>query len=334
MQSDFYDEPDFIDAHFHWFPRGIEQDLARVRGIEYLHDPDGYDLNVQLEHLDTTGSKIAAVCSGGVPVGQYAEIEASAARDLTGRYNDEMARFQKAHPGRFWGAAILPLQDTQMAMDELERAIENLGLIGVCVPGSIGHTKQIDDPDLWPFYERVEQLGVPIFLHPTDTTFAPILEGYEGALHLALGRAIDVSVCAFRLILSGIMERHPSLKVVISHIGGALPYQAGRLDKNSTRARLPELPSTYLKRMFTDTVSPRSEALQFALKFFGSDHVMYGSDYPCWRPAAALGILDEVTLSAEERKGVSSGNARRILGLDRQPARPRDSAGQQVGVGS
>ena len=87
----------------------------------------------------------------------------------------------------------------------------------------------LDAERLEPFYARVAELGVPLFLHPTDAVFQDILEGYNGALHLSLGRVIEVSVAASRLILSGLMERHPNLKVVLSHTGGALPYQSGRM---------------------------------------------------------------------------------------------------------
>ena len=118
-----------------------------------------------------------------------------------------------------------------------------------------------------------------------------------------------------RLILSGIMERHPDLKIVMSHTGGALPYQAGRMDKNSKKAGLAKPPSTYIKRMFTDTVSPHMEGMKFAVEFYGVDHVMYGSDYPCWSPAAALEFLGQIGLSGEDQEKILYSNARRILGL-------------------
>ena len=124
-------------------------------------------------------------------------------------------------------------------------------------------------------------------------------------------------------MLSGIMERHPDLKVLMSHTGGALPYQAGRMDKNSTAARLPQLPSTYLTRMYTDTVSPHTMGVRFALDFYGPDHVLYGDDYPCWDPDAALRIVDELDLAPDVRRKVSSGNARALFGL----AAPADAPG-------
>jgi len=154
-----------------------------------------------------------------------------------------------------------------------------------------------------------------MFLHPTDAVFVDMLEGYDGALHLSLGRVVEVSVAAMRLVLSGLMERHPNLKIVMSHTGGALPYQSGRMDKNTPRAKLPKPTSTYLKRMYTDTVSPHAAGMKFAIDYYGIDHVMYGTDYPCWDPATCLKLLEEIELSAADKQKLFYDNALRILGL-------------------
>ena len=222
----------------------------------------------------------------------------------------------------------MPLVDTDIAIEVLDHGINELGLLGASLPSSVGSDPRIDAERLEPFYDRVEALGVPLFLHPTDAVFPDILEGYDGALHRSLGRVIEVSVAASRLILSGIMERHPKLKIVVSHTGGALPYQSGRMDKNGTAAKLPELPSAYIKRMYTDTVSPHMLGIKFAVDYFGVDHVMYGSDYPCWSPADALKLFHEIGLSMEDQEKIFNGNARRILGLgDPSPSTaPQDAA--------
>jgi len=138
---------------------------------------------------------------------------------------------------------------------------------------------------------------------------------------------IEVSVGASRLILSGIMERHPNLKVVLSHTGGALPYQAGRMDKNTKQAKLPQPVSTYMKRMFTDTVSPHSMGMKFAIEYYGIDNVMYGTDYPCWDPATCLKLLNEIELSPADKQKLFYDNARRILNL-------KDPAPAKVGQGA
>jgi aminocarboxymuconate-semialdehyde decarboxylase len=188
--------------------------------------------------------------------------------------------------------------------------------MGVNLPGSVGADPRIDHERLEPFYDRIEQLGVPLFLHPTDAVFQEMLiDGYGGALFLSLGRVIEVSVAAMRLVFSGIMERHPNLKVVMSHTGGALPYQSGRMDKNGKAAKLPQDPSVYIKRMYTDTVSPHTAGMKFAIEYYGVDHVMYGTDYPCWDPAAALKYFAGIGLSEADTQKIMYDNARRILNL-------------------
>src|ERR1700743_1462259 len=106
--------------------------------------------------------------------------------------------------------------------------------------------------------------------------------------------------------------------MVMSHTGVAYRYQPGGMDKNSKKAKLPQPPSTYIRRMYTDTVSPHELGIRFAVEFYGADHVMYGSDYPCWDPDAALKVLREAGLSEADQKKILNDNARRILNL-REP---------------
>jgi aminocarboxymuconate-semialdehyde decarboxylase len=213
----------------------------------------------------------------------------------------------------------VPLQDTKTAIEVVDDAVNRLGLMGVNLPGSIGEDARLDAERLEPFYAHCEKLGLPVFLHPTDVIFQDMLDGYDGALHLSLGRVIEVSVAAMRLILSGLMERHPRLKLYMSHTGGALPYQAGRMDKNSKAAKLPRPVTDYMKRIVTDTVSPHAAGIQFAIDYFGIDNVMYGTDYPCWDPKPCLELIDEIGLSKADQQKLFYDNARRILNL-RDPA--------------
>jgi aminocarboxymuconate-semialdehyde decarboxylase len=329
-----------IDSHFHWLPKSCFETLAKRTGFPraewnarggytYIGASDRgatvaswaewYDLDRQFEHMDGLGHQVDVVCSMG-PFSIYpSDLPIAEGRDAALQWNEEMAAAQRKYPGRLWASAAVPLQDTDVAIEVLDHAIGHLGLMGVNVPGSIGSDPRIDANRLEPFYDRVAALGIPMFLHPTDAVFANLLEGYSGALHLSLGRVIEVSAAGSRLVFSGIMERHPNLKVVLSHTGGALPYQSGRMDKNGGMAKLPLPPSVYFKRMITDTVSPHAMGMEFAIKYYGIDRVMYGTDYPCWDPATALRLLDELELSAGDKQKLFHDNARRILGL-RDPA--------------
>jgi aminocarboxymuconate-semialdehyde decarboxylase len=336
-----------IDSHFHWWPRSIFDRLckrpvfpkARVNrrgGYDYMRRQESgqhlnswaewFDLDKQLEYMDGLGHRVDVVCSIGPFSVAFSDMPVEEGRDYAIMWNEEMAGAQKKYPGRLWASAAVPLQDTRVAIEVLDDAVNRLGLMGVNLPGSVGADARIDAKRLEPFYAHCEKLGLPVFLHPTDVIFQDMLDGYDGALHLSLGRVIEVSVAAMRLILSGMMERHPHLKIVMSHTGGSLPYQAGRMDKNSKAAKLPKPVQDYMKRMYTDTVSPHAAGMRFAIDYYGIDHVMYGTDYPCWDPAACLALLEDVELSKADKQKLFYDNARRILNLkdpapDKQPKR-------------
>src|SRR6185312_894981 len=337
-----------IDSHFHWWPRGVFEDLCSregypraerdgVGGYRYYRAPGctyvlkiwpaWFDLDEQFAHMDTLGHHVSAFGSIGPFSVHFSDLPSSEGREAAIRWNEEMAAMVRSHPGRFAASAAVPLVDTEIAVAVLDDAVGRLGLTGVNLPGSIGDDPRIDAERLEPFYARVEELDLPLFLHPTDAVFADALTGYDGSLHLSLGRVIEVSVAAMRLVLSGMMERHPKLKIVMSHTGGALPYQSGRMDKNTPKAKLPKPASTYLKRMYTDTVSPHSAGMKFAIEYYGIDNVMYGTDYPCWDPATCLRLLDEIELSDADKHKLFYANAQRILNLrDPVAAKPAREA--------
>ncbi|HXJ01521.1 MAG TPA: amidohydrolase family protein [Micropepsaceae bacterium] len=324
-----------IDSHFHWWPRSAFERLCKRtsyplcerntrNGYNYVgHEgrpslnswAEWFDLDKQFEHMDGLGHQVSVISSLGPFSISFSDLPPEEGRDAALNWNEEMAGAQRKYRGRFWGTAAVPLTDTKIAMEVLDHAILKLGLVGVNIPGSIGRDTRIDAERLTPFYARIEELGIPLFLHPTDAVFGDDLEGYGGALQLSLGRVIEVSVSASRLIFSGLMERHPNLKIVMSHTGGALPYQSGRMDKNGKNAKLPRPPSTYIKRMYTDTVSPHSLGMKFAIDYYGIDQVMYGSDYPCWDPATALALIEAIDLSNADREKLFYSNASRFFSV-------------------
>lgn len=331
-----------IDSHFHWRPRSVLERICqrkqfpiakpnskggylyrRAEGGRPISNAGGewFDLDALLEHLDSLGHDFEVVCSIGPFSVAFSDFEAEEGRDIAMMWNEAMAAMQRKHAGRFYGTGALPLVDTQVAIEVMEHAVQELKLCGMNLPGSIGTDTRIDAERLEPFYDRAEELGITLFMHPTDGIYEEMLDGYGGALYLSLGRIVDVSVAAYRLVLSGIMERHPKLKIFISHTGGALPYQSGRMDKNAKAAELPRAPSAYLKRMFTDTVSPHSAGMKFAIDYYGVDNVLYGTDYPCWDPAACLKLFQEIGLSDADQEKIFCKNARRIFGLPAPAAR-------------
>ncbi|MCC6889589.1 MAG: amidohydrolase family protein [Hyphomicrobiales bacterium] len=326
-----------IDSHFHWRPISLLDEACKSKGYPRAERDgqggyiwkirEGYEVKVRnnhpawapldamLAHMDGLGHDVDVVCTIGPLSVYFSELEPEAGRDAAMLWNEEMAKAQRAWPGRFWGTAAVPLKDTRIAIDVLDHAIGKLGLFGANLPGSVGIDPNIDAQRLWPFYKRAEELGIPLFLHPTDAIFEEMLAGYNDTLHFSLGRVIEVSVGAARLILSGLLDHCPTLRIVVSHTGGALPYQSGRMDKNTKQAKLPHAASDYIKRMYTDTVSPHAAGIKFALEYYGIDNVMYGSDYPCWEPAEALRLIEQIELSEADKHKLFVANVQRIFNL-------------------
>lgn len=323
-----------IDSHYHWYPRAHFEKLAAL--AEYpraVRDGDGYkyyfnngrsyipipavwfDLDAGLAASDATGHDITAVGTTGVLAGMLDQTPLAAAVELAADYNEQLAMAQCAYPGRFFGTAAIPLTDTREAVALLDHAVTELGLIGVNLPPVTAGNESVDAARLEPFYDRVEELGVPLIVHPTDLVLDEVLAGYDTGIQRSLGRLVDSSVTVLRLIFSGIMERHPGLKVMHTHGGGVLPYQAGRIDKNARIKGLPELPSTYLRRTYVDTVCPQELTVRTAVEFYGADHVMYGTDYPCWSPKAAVAVIDGARLSEADTGRVLRDNAADLLGI-------------------
>jgi aminocarboxymuconate-semialdehyde decarboxylase len=328
-----------VDSHYHWYPRAHFETLAALADYpRAVRDGDGYkyyfnngrsyvplppvwfDLDAGLAASDAVGHDVTVVATTGVLAGMLDQAPLATAVDLAADYNEKLAAAQRDHPGRFFGTAAVPLSDTAEAVSLLDHAVTELGLIGVNLPPVTSGGESIDAARLEPFYDRVEELGIPLIVHPTDLVFDEILAGYETGIQRSLGRLIDSSVTILRLIYSGIMERHPALKVMHTHGGGVLPYQAGRIDKNARIKGLPELPSTYLRRTYVDTVCPQELTVRTAVEFYGADHVMYGTDYPCWAPKAAVGVINDVGLSEQDTAKVLRDNAAGLLGIgDRLP---------------
>lgn len=324
-----------IDSHFHWYPRSyLERLCERADYPRVERDGSGYvylfnegrnqirlpevwvDLERGLEvSAEVSGQDTAVVCTAGVLSGLLDQVPASEAEDIAREHNEIMAATERRYPGTFYGTATVPLQDAAMAIRVLDHAVKELDLHAVNLP-PISNGEHVDTQRLDAYYARVAELGVPLVVHPTDLVYGPEMDKeFGGALQLTIGRLLDASMSVLRLVFSGCLARHPDLLIVQTHAGGLLPYQAGRIDKNGGRAGLPEPPSTYLRRCFVDTVAPQPLTIATAAAFYGADHVLYGTDYPCWSPAAALETIDAAGLDDSARALVTSTNARQLLGL-------------------
>src|SRR6266849_2495089 len=232
--------------------------------------------------------------------------------------NDEVAAEVKRHPARFLGLAGVPLQAPDLAARELRRAMGTLGLRGAMI-GSNVRGRNLDDPALEPFWAAAAELGAFIFVHPHAGAAAERLGSYY--LKNLVGLPFETTVAGASLVFGGVLERHPGLKVCLSHCGGFLPYQAGRFRhgfevRPEPKVHLTHDPQESIGRLLYDTILHSKETLEFLVQSAGVKNVLLGSDYPF-----DMGNLDCVArvealdISPQDREEILGGYAARLLGL-------------------
>src|SRR5438094_613565 len=238
---------------------------------------------------------------------------------LARSFNDALAASVAERPDRLAGLATVPLQDVAESVAELERAMA-LGLRGVSI-GSNVNGKDLDHPDLSPFFAKAEALRAVVFIHPLDVLGVERIRPYY--LHNGLGNPFDTAVAAARLMMGGVLDRFPRLQVCLAHAGGALPYLVGRLDRvfrvrEEARGKARRRPSGYLRRFHYDTVVHHELALRYLVDLVGSDRVVVGSDYRfdmgCLDPrraVAAVGLLSP----ADRTASLGGAAAKKLLRL-------------------
>ena len=251
---------------------------------------------------------------------------------LTRVANDSIAEFVARQPRRFIGVGVIPVVDEVM-MEEFERLHTELGLRGVLIFSNI-EGRPLDDPSMWPLYDRAAATGVPLWIHPQHANFYPWIG--KDVLDRTLAWPFDTSLAMARLVYGGVFEKHPDIKFVTHHMGGMIPYFASRIDAFSRTtaphyARLgigessgPALTGPaidHFRRFYNDSVSNGSaNSLGLALRFFGSEHIMFGTDFPfgpedgSWA-VEELRTVREMDLSDEYRERILHGNLERLLGL-------------------
>lgn len=273
----------------------------------------------RLEVMDKNGVDFAVLSLSGPGV----QIEPDSARAvaLARLANDRLAEEVAKQPTRYGGFAHLALQDPKAAADELERCVKQLNFQGALVNGETNGV-YLDDRRYDIFWERVQALDVPVYLHPGN----PPDKSHMYSDHPEMwgpvwSWAVETCSHALRLVFSGVFERFPRAQVILGHMGETLPIQLWRLDSriaiSNTTHTLPHPPSYYLKqnvRLTTSGVCSDS-ALRCALDAFGSENVMFSIDYPFEDSKTAVAWLKRAALTDSERHAVASGNAERILHL-------------------
>lgn len=195
--------------------------------------------------------------------------------------NDALALLARKHPQKMAALGMIPLQDVQLALKELERLMK-LGLKGVEI-GTHVNGAYPGDARFRPFWEACESLNAFVFIHPVEGGGRAELRDYY--MWNVIGNPMETTVAAGHLILSGVMETYPRLKILLAHGGGALPHLHGRLDRGfqqrpEIRNVISRPPSEYLKWFYFDTITHDPAVLRGLVEFVGADHVLLGSDYP------------------------------------------------------
>jgi predicted TIM-barrel fold metal-dependent hydrolase len=231
--------------------------------------------------------------------------------------NDFIAGVVQSHPGRFFGLCVLPLQDMKASLQELDRCANRLGMKGILLYTNLAG-RFPDEPEFRPLFARAAELDLPILLHPAKPLTTEVVKGYE--MTSSLGNMFDDTIALTRIIMSGILDDHPSLKLVCPHLGGTLPFIIGRLDHQVAVLKrgpkhLTRLPSEYLRQVYLDIVSPLPLAIRFAYDFMGPDRLLFASDHPWVDPKLILSSLQELRLPEEAVGKILFANARRLFRL-------------------
>ena len=300
----------------------------------FLISKDPYPLNVRerlldlderrIHDMDETGidRQVIFLTAPGVQI-----FDAPTANDLAVSSNDELAAACKKHPDRFIGLAAVAPQDPQTAAKELERCVKTLGMKGAVINS---HTKgeYLDNHKFWDIFAAAEALDVPIYLHPRNPSPKLLEPMREVGLDAAIfGFGVETGLHLLRIITGGVFDRFPRLRIVVGHLGEALPFWLYRIDHMhaaNTRAgrhtklkKLNKKPSDYMRENIYITTSGMAwePAIKFTQDVLGMDRVLYAMDYPYQFIKAEVDITDNLKISAAARKKLFQSNAEKVFSI-------------------
>jgi aminocarboxymuconate-semialdehyde decarboxylase len=302
-----------VNHQAHWYPPAYIESVVgnsgfpratKLDGGRYLYEmgdePGAWrfeiatrftDIDEQVAAMDAAGIGMAALNPN--MVGEVDRMELARARETIAFLNEETARVQRRFPDRIAGLCMLPTQDAEASLEALDRAVE-LDLRGVLMVSNIAG-RPLGEESTWPIFERIDELGLPIFLHPAsnsmlyDRGLVPVLDWSAGWLY-------DTSVAALTIILNGILDRCPNLEIVHPHLGGIVPYNVGRTTRYAGYLQEPiEHPvEHYLRtRFYIDIVTQTPAAIPLAVETYGADRLLFGDDYPWHLHEESLRFIDE-----------------------------------------
>jgi aminocarboxymuconate-semialdehyde decarboxylase len=271
-------------------------------------------LERRLADMDAMGLDMQVVlpsppqCYYAVPL----EVAVNAAQTI----NDGIAEFVSRRPDRLKGFGSVPMPDGTEAAKELERCVAKLGFKGVQILANV-NGRELSDPAFAPFWKKAEDMGALIVIHPQGFTQAERLTRFY--FNNVIGNPLETTIALHYLIFDGVLERHPNLKILAVHGGGYLASYAGRIDhawgaRSDSHGTLPHPPTTYLKRLYFDSVVFTPHQLKALVELYGPDRILMGTDFPFdMGEYDPVGHVCGAGLDAATVAAVCGGNAKRLL---------------------
>ena len=312
-----------IDFFCHIYPKPIfaivkNERVLSFASIPYFVHPEArlkhmkkYNVNMQVLSMPLTNALKGLNCNDEVKLCRV--------------FNNIISDICHKYPSKFEGVACLPLSSLGETLDEVDRAIQDLDLKGLLVSSNI-RGKPLDSQDFYPLYEKAVKYDVPILIHPADWEGYQLIKDYD--LMLSIGWPFDTTQAMCRLVFGGIFDRYPTLKIVVHHLGGVIPYLMGRLQTNLQRTWRPRFESPkqllhYFKLFYADTaVNCWRNGLRCGYSFFGPDRTIFATDYPFGPEHGEMFIREtiasirELPIPEEGKLKIFDLNARKLLHLE------------------
>lgn len=292
--------------------------IVRDKGSKILTmSPHMPDLTQRIADMDRLGVDMQ-ILSLSIP--QVYFLTGNAALELARHCNDHLASMVREHPDRFRALASIPMTADTIddAVRELTRCVDELGMVGFIIGGNVDGTP-IDDSRFDPFYEEANRLGTIMFIHPMAPAGIEAMNDY--ALAPLVGFMFDTTLAVSRLIFSNFFGRFLGIRVVVAHLGAAIPYLAGRLDAGYRAypecQGISRAPSDAIRDLYVDTVSSHEPAIQCAIDTLGADRILFGSDYPhvIADVGGTIDLLEEMGLGRRDKRSIFGNNVAPLLGI-------------------
>jgi 2,3-dihydroxybenzoate decarboxylase len=279
---------------------------------------------LRLKEMDEAGIDVQ-VLSHGAPSTQ--KLDPETAVRLSREVNDRLHRTIQTRPDRFGGFAALPTPDPKAAADELARAVNELGLQGAMVHGLTGGDLFLDDKRFWPIFERAQALDVPIYLHPAAphpdvvaAYYQDYLEDFPSLASAGWGYTVETATQGIRMVLSGVFDEYPELKIIIGHLGESIPFSLWRIDQAMSRPGNRDTSFSFkdyfCKHVWITTSGNFSNpALLCCVMEMGVDRILYSVDWPFVDNMLGAEWIPTIPLGAEDKAKILSGNAEKLLKL-------------------